>query len=709
MSLNPFFTPLCLASVLLAFAPQPAFANRLKNEQSPYLLQHADNPVNWFPWSDEAFALAKKEQRLIFLSIGYSTCHWCHVMEHESFEDTQVAALLNQSFVAIKVDREERPDIDQFYMQVATRLTGQGGWPLTIIMTPEKVPLFAATYLPKEGRYNRPGMVELLPQIASAWTDHPQKLSSDARQFLTNMTPQAQAENFDPTLIRQAVDQMKAEFDKEDGGFGAAPKFPRPHQLAFLLQRYKIDQDSQLLAMVEISLAAMRDGGIYDQLGYGFHRYSTDKHWLVPHFEKMLYDQGGLAEVYLDAYHLTGKTAYATTAREIFSYLQTRMRDSQGGFYSAEDADTEKVEGSTYLWTKKELMTVLGKERGAHFCAYFGVTEKGNFHDEATGQDMGSNILHQTDSIEVWAKQFGMTTAALTAELAGARRELMQIRDRRPQPFRDDKVLTAWNGMLISAFSKGGAILESDKFQNVASDTADFILTKLRKPDGHLLRRWRNGEAAIDAFGEDYAYLSRGLLDLYHASLDVRRLQQALDLAEILFSEFSGDGTIYTSADQKELPQRTSERYDGAIPSTPSVALEVAARLAQLTGDLKWTERADRLLRAATSEVKRYPQGFPHLLSGAERLLGNSRELVIVGKTADPHRREMLEILRKIDPPLTSLLFVDAERPGLIAKLAPFTSDMRAIDGQATAYLCENHACGRPTTDPVQLSKQLSQ
>ncbi|WP_020677595.1 thioredoxin domain-containing protein [Geopsychrobacter electrodiphilus] len=707
MSFYPFISPLCLASILLGVAPQAALGNRLRLEQSPYLLQHADNPVEWFPWSEEAFALAEKERRLIFLSIGYSTCHWCHVMEHESFEDTEVAKLLNKDFVAIKVDREERPDIDQFYMQVATRLTGQGGWPLTIIMTPDKVPLFAATYLPKTGRYNRPGMVDLLPQIAAAWTDHPQQLEHDARQFLVSMAPQSAAQAFDPVLIEQAVGQMRSEFDAKDGGFGAAPKFPRPHQLSFLLQRYRIDRNPQLLAMVETTLSAMRDGGIYDQLGYGFHRYSTDKKWLVPHFEKMLYDQAGVAEVYLEAFQVTGKPDYAATAREIFSYLQDQMRNPQGGFYSAEDADTEKAEGSTYLWTEKELLEVLGPERGARFVQYFGVTTPGNFPDETTGAVSGNNILHRTRPIAVWAKEFDMSAADLSTELDADRTELMRLREHRPQPFRDDKVLTAWNGMVISAFSKGGTILRSDELLKIANETADFVLTKLRKADGHLLRRWRNGQAAINAFAEDYAYLARGLLDLYHADLDPRRLQQALALADILFDEFAGNGTIYTSADLKELPQRTSERYDGAIPSTPSIALEVAARLAQLTGDVKWSERAARLLEGATSEVKRYPQGFPHLLSAAERLLGKSRELVIIGQRADPHTREMLEILRKADPTLTSLLFVEAEEPDPLTVLAPFTRDMHQINGLTTAYLCENHACGRPVTDPAQFSQQL--
>ncbi len=707
MSFNHFLTPLCLASVLMAVAPQPAEANRLKLEQSPYLLQHADNPVDWFPWSDEAFALAKKHQRLIFLSIGYSTCHWCHVMEHESFEDDEVAQLLNRDFVSIKVDREERPDIDQFYMQVATKLTGQGGWPLTIIMTPDKEPLFAATYLPKEGRYNRPGMLDLLPQIAAAWVDHPQKLSQDAQEFLAGLGPRNDSRHFTPELISAAAERMKADFDAEHGGFGAAPKFPRPHQLNFLLQRHQVDADPQLLQMVETTLIAMRNGGIYDQIGFGFHRYSTDRFWLVPHFEKMLYDQAGLAETYLSAFQLTGNPVYAETAAEIFSYLLQRMRNPQGGFHSAEDADTQGVEGSTYLWQKSELLEILGKKRGERLAQFFNVKAGGNFTAEVPGEAAQGNILHRSKSLSDWAKSFGLTTAALSKEIETARRKLMTARERRPQPFRDDKVIAAWNGMVISALSQGAIVLKDDSLQQAAEETADFILSRMRTSEGRLLRRWRNGQAAINAFAEDYAYVARGLLDLYHSSLDPLRLEQALNLAETLFAEFAADGTVYTSADLKDLPQRTSERYDGAMPSTPSIALEVAARLAQLTGEPKWKARAEQLLDGATNEVKRYPQGFSHLLAAAELVSGKSRELVIVGRSQAPDTRQLLEIARSTYQPLMSLLFVAAEKQAQLTKLAPFTQGMRMVNGQASAYLCENQSCGKPLTTAAELSARL--
>ncbi len=682
-------------------------SNRLQNEQSPYLLQHAGNPVDWFPWSDEAFALASKHQRLIFLSIGYSTCHWCHVMEHESFADSEVAQLLNRDFISIKVDREERPDIDQFYMQVATRLTGQGGWPLTILMTPDKLPLFAATYLPKERRFNRPGMLELLPQIATAWHDHPEKLSQDSQHFLASLAPTNESRIFAPELIGRAVEQMKRDFDAEHGGFGAAPKFPRPHQLAFLLQRHQLDGDPELLQMVEATLNAIRNGGIYDQIGFGFHRYATDRQWLVPHFEKMLYDQAGLTETYLSAFQLTANPAYALTAREIISYLLQQMRNPQGGFHSAEDADTQGVEGSTYLWEKAEILNILGPQRGERFACCFNIKPGGNFTAEIPGEETQLNIPHRTKSLSAWAESFGLTREALTQEIEMSRQELLTVRKRRPQPFRDDKVIAAWNGMVISALSRGGRILNDDELLRAAAETADFILAKMRTNEGRLLRRWRNGEAAIDAFAEDYAYLARGLLDLYQAALDPLRLEQARDLAEILFAEFAADGTVYTSADLRDLPQRTSERYDGAIPATPSIALEVAARLAQLTGDPQWNKRAEPLLDGAAYEINRYPQGYPYLLAAAELLSAKARELVIVGQRHKPDSNELIEAAQASYQPLLSLLFVDADQPEMITRLAPIAQKMQMIDGQAAAYLCEGQSCGQPITTAAELSARL--
>ncbi len=707
MSLNPFLPPLCLFSALMVATPQPVSANRLKEEQSPYLLQHADNPVDWFPWSDAAFALAKKNQRLIFLSIGYSTCHWCHVMEHESFEDEEVAALLNKDFVAIKVDREERPDIDQFYMQVATRLTGQGGWPLTIIMTPEKIPLFAATYMPKESRYNRPGLLDLLPQIASAWADHPQQLSTDAQEFLARFTPTASQQTFSADFSRQALRQIKAGYDAQYGGFGSAPKFPRPHQLAFLLQHNRLDADPQLLEMVGKTLTAMRNGGIYDQLGFGFHRYSTDARWLLPHFEKMLYDQAGLADLYLQAFQVTRKPLYAETAREIFLYLQQRMQDPQGGFYSAEDADTQGVEGQTYLWQKNELLEILGPRTGERLSRFFHVEDQGNFKPEVADGTTRDNILHRRETLEYWARQFETSPESLKNKLEEARQILLQKRNERPQPFRDDKILAAWNGMVISAFSRGARVLDDDSLLQQAEKCADFILTEMRTDEGRLLRRWRNGQAAIAAFGEDYAYVARGLLDLYTATLDPQYLQQAIVFATILFNDFAADGTIYTSADLKELPQRTSERYDGAIPSTPSIALELAARLSQLTGDSRWQKQAEHLLQGAATEVKHYPQGFPHLLAAAERIIGSSRDLVIVGPSENPQTQALLKIARTSYQPLMTLLLVVPNNRSQMSEIAPFTREMKMLDGLATAYLCTNHACGRPITDPAELAAKL--
>ncbi len=671
-------------------------SNRLIHEQSPYLLQHAHNPVDWQPWDNQAFARATAANQLIFLSIGYATCHWCHVMERESFEDDEVAALLGRDFVAIKVDREERPDIDAFYMQVATHLTGQGGWPLTIIMTPDKVPLFAATYLPKRGRMGRPGLLELLPQIAAAWADHPDRLCRDAGEFLARLAPTQDSAEFDPALIGQAVARCRAEFDAEHGGFGGAPKFPRPHQLGFLLQRHALDGDAELLQMVEHTLVAMRNGGIYDQLGFGFHRYATDRQWLLPHFEKMLYDQAGLAEVYLQAFQLSGKPAYAATAREIFRYLLERMRDPAGGFHSAEDADTDGIEGATYLWTRAELLERLGEERGARFAETYQVRDEGNFRDEATRERTGANILHRTADPIAPADTFEAERLAL-----------LRIRDRRPQPQRDDKILAAWNGLTLSALSRGALLLREERLAAAAEQLADFLLHRMRSADGHLLRRWRNGAAAIPAFAEDYAAVARGLLDLYQLDFATPRLYQAIELAEILFTEFAEGGNLYASADRAELPHPTCERYDGASPSAPSLALEVAGRLAQLSGDLRWQTRAEALLRGATPEVKRYPQGFVHLLAAAERVLGGGQELVIRGERGAADTQALLEAARRFGGPLLTLLVISDREAQLLAGVAPFTADMRMLDGSATAYLCRDRSCGRPIRDAAELAVRL--
>lgn len=681
--------------------------NRLKKELSPYLLQHAANPVDWYPWSAEAFARARAEQRLVFLSIGYATCHWCHVMEHESFVDDQVARLLNRDFIAIKVDREERPDIDQFYMRVATHLTGQGGWPLTIIMTPDKLPLFAATYLPKVGRYNRPGLLELLPQIAAAWRDHPQKLREDSKNFVNTLSSPLCPGDFSADLSERASRQVRAEFDDESPGFGPAPRFPRPHLLRFLLQRYEQQPDAELQQMILQTLSAMRCGGIYDHLAGGFHRYATDRHWRLPHFEKMLYDQAGLADAYLEAYRLYGQAEDAQTAREIFSYLLTRLRDPAGAFHSAEDADTQGVEGATYVWTQAEVYDLLGAERAKIFSACYQLEAQGNFHDEATGQLSGENILHRQQDLSALAADFKMEKTLLEGELSACRQILLRARDLRAQPGRDDKILAAWNGLVISALSRGAVFLDDPCLLDSALEAADFVQRKMQDPEGRLLRRWRLGQASIPAFAEDYAAVARAWLDIYHATLDARWLGAALGLAEELFTRFVHQGEVFTTPVEHELPQRTSEPYDGAAPSATSLTLELAGRLFSLTHVEIWRRRGEEIMRAVSAEVGRYPKGYLHLLAAAERLLNGGFELVIVGKRGDPATEELLRAAWRYAPAMSTLLFVPCDNPTALVGLSSHAEIYGPQQG-AAAFVCRNCRCLPSVKNAQQLREQLT-
>lgn len=699
---------LTLGTMVMAATP---VENRLAQEKSPYLLQHAHNPIDWFPWGEEAFAKARKENKLIFLSIGYSTCHWCHVMERESFEDHEVAALLNSDFIAIKVDREERPDIDQFYMQVCVSMTGSGGWPLTILMTPDKVPVFAGTYLPKERRISHPGLMDLLPRASAAWRDNPGNLRQGGTDLIRKLQRQNeltdQSATFSLAQLQKATDTLSKSFDATHGGFGAAPKFPRPHNLSFLLQRYHRQQNTELLLMVEITLKKMRDGGIYDHLGFGFHRYSTDSEWLVPHFEKMLYDQAGLARTYLEAWQLAGKEEYAETAKEIFHYLLNEMRDPQGGFYSAEDADSEGVEGRFYVWQKKEIIELLGEKRGQRYVQIFQVAAIGNFSAEVPGEPPGENILHLKKPLSTWAEQFDVSLDQLHKELEEDRKILFQARETRTHPFRDDKVLTAWNGMMISSLALGGRILKQPEYLQAAETAADFILTKMHDDSGNLLRRWRQGDAAIPAFADDYAFLAQGLLDLYRSTFKPERLEQAVTLAEQLHIQFSdSQGRIYDTPADNELPMRTSELYDGATASAGSVTLNVYAQLFHLTGQTYWQDRAQKLLKTATAEVSRYPAGYTQLLLGASLLLEPGRELVIVGEPEATDTQALLQTVS--NTPNLSVLLRPANHPETIDQLVPFAVNMRPLGGQATAYLCQNFSCQKPVTEPEKLVELLN-
>ncbi len=714
----PLQSLLCCALPLTVSLLNPSIAtaenaNRLIHEQSPYLLQHAHNPVYWFPWGDEAFNKASQEGKLIFLSIGYSTCHWCHVMEAESFTDKEVAALLKQNYVAIKVDREERPDIDQFYMQVAMELTGSGGWPLTIIMTPEKIPIFAGTYFPKERRFNRPGLMDMLPQIAAAWQKDSTALLQGGQAVL-NVLQQRQSSSIQEntltvTEIKKAETILRESFDPLQGGFSEAPKFPRPHVLSFLLQRYYRTADPKLLQMVEKTLQAMHSGGIYDQIGFGFHRYSTDAEWLVPHFEKMLYDQAGLARVYLEAFQVTGKDEYKTTAQEIFSYVLRQLKDPSGGFYTAEDADSNGVEGQFYVWQKQELIDLLGKERGERFAQIFNALPTGNYAAYIPDEPAGTNILHRKKSLADWARSLRLPLQKLQQQLKEDRVRLFSAREQRIPPFLDNKVITAWNGQMISALALGARVLNDPQLLSAAEQATAFIFLQMQTNEGQLLRRWRNGQAAIDAFASDYAFLARGMLDLYQSSLNPDYLQKAVNLAEQLAVNFTDQqGQLFETTAETELPMRTNELYDGALPSAGSVVIEVYARLYLLTGNKLWSQRADALLSASAAQISRYPAGYTQFLLGASWLLEPTRELVIVGSKSSPDTAALLAEVQQEFMPDTTLLLRSTDNPEPIDKLIPFISGMASVNNKSAAYLCQGFACQKPQTKPEELRKLLN-
>jgi len=679
--------------------------NRLIHEKSPYLLQHADNPVEWYPWGEEAFEKARQEDKPIFLSIGYSSCHWCHVMEHESFEHPQVAALMNDAFVSIKVDREERPDIDDVYMAVAQMMTGRGGWPLNIIMTPDRVPFFAATYIPKESRWGQVGMLSLIPVIKERWETQRNELLNVAERVtgtLQRMSQGAPGDELSESTLELAFQQLSQRFDAQHGGFGSAPKFPTPHNLLFLLRYWKRTGNEGALHMVEQTLQAMRRGGVFDHVGLGFHRYSTDAHWLLPHFEKMLYDQAMLAMAYSEAYQATGNEAYQQTAEEIFAYVLRDMTAPEGGFYSAEDADSEGEEGKFYLWTQRELREVLG-EREADFVAkVFGVEPGGNFSDEATREKTGKNILHLLEPPSQLAVELGMSEQELAERVEAARRKLFVQREERVHPLKDDKVLTDWNDLMIAALAKGAWVFDEPRYTDAAARAANFVLHRMVRDDGRLLHRYRDGEAALPAYAADYAFLTWGLLELYEATFELRYLERALALNAYLLEHFwdGENGGFYSTADDgEELLVRQKEIYDGAIPSANSVAMLNLLRLGRMTAQPDLEEKAAIISRAFSASVRQSPIAYTQLMLAVDFALGPSYEVVIAGKPGAEDTRMMLAALRaQFVPDKVVLLRPDGESPR-IARLAEFTQYQRSIDGKATAYVCRNYKCEFPTTD----------
>lgn len=665
--------------------------NRLINEKSPYLMQHAHNPVEWYPWGQEAFDNAKREDKPIFLSIGYSTCHWCHVMAHESFEDDEVAKHMNEVFISIKVDREERPDIDNIYMSVCQMMTGSGGWPLTIVMTPDEKPFFAATYLPKKSKYGRMGMLELTAKIHEMWNNERENLLESA-DSITKAIQREQHDTRGELLERDTLDiafnQFSQMFDEQYGGFREAPKFPTPHNLMFLLRYWKMNNEKRALDMVVKTLDSMAMGGIFDHLGFGFHRYSTDEKWLVPHFEKMLYDQALLAMTYTEGYLATGSDKYMNIAEKIFQYVNRNLRLKEGVFCSAEDADSEGEEGKFYVWKIDDIKKVLDDKETNIVIKNFNLTKEGNFREESTRSKTGNNILYLKNSIEF--------------EHESIRQKLFTERELRIKPHRDEKVLVDWNGLIIVALAKAGAAFNKTELIDNAKNAADFILTSMNK-NSKLFHRYAKGEWAIDANIDDYAFLTWGLIELYEACFEVKYLKAALTLNQEtldMFWDNEKGGFFFTSSTSERLLTRSKEIYDGAIPAGNSIALYNLLRLARITGNNELEERAEDINRAFSKTIQDMPYAYSQFLTGVTFQIGSSFEVIITGDTAAEDTKKLLKGLNQSFIPNKVVVLKPVEsNANEILNLAPYIKENTMINNKATAYVCSNYSCKKPVNN----------
>ena len=678
----------------------------MARETSPYLLQHAHNPVDWYPWGEEAFSRARKENKPIFLSIGYSACHWCHVMERESFEDPTIAGILNAHFIAIKVDREEHPDLDQIYMAAVQMMTGGGGWPLNVFLTPDLKPFYGGTYFPPEDSYGRPGFGKLLVRIAKVWHENPDEVLGNAEELTgairsTAESPTAPSGALDAAVLAQAVAELERDFDSVWGGFGSAPKFPPSGAIAVLFRQYLHTGNATLLDMATLTLDRMASGGVYDQLGGGFHRYSTDERWLVPHFEKMLYDNALLARTYLEAWQLTGKNLYRHVTTDTLDYVLREMTDAGSGFHSAQDADSEGEEGKFYVWRPDEVKAVLGDEDGALFCEYYGVTEGGNFE--------GRSILNVPRELGESAQARGITPKDLEARLAKLRHKLRETRDGRVRPGKDDKVLAAWNGMTISALARGYQALVEERFLKAAERAADFVLTAMVRDDA-LVRTYRGqgdraaeGAGKLPAYLDDYAEMAGGLVDLYEATFDVRWLDAADRLTRRMVVDFWDEehgGFFYTSAAHKNLLVRTKPYCDGAVPSGNSTATLVLLRLSTLLDNTAYYGKAEATLRSMRDLMLAHPRAYLNLLCAADFYLHPTREIAIAGRRDSADTRRFLEIIhgRFVPNKVLALAESGGSASAAVEKRIPLLSDKTMIAGKAAVYVCENYTCKRPAT-----------
>lgn len=681
------------------------FTNKLLNETSPYLLQHAHNPVNWYPWGVEALEISRQQDKPILLSVGYSACHWCHVMELESFENEEIAALMNTHFVCIKVDREERPDIDATYMNAVQMMTGHGGWPMTVFLTPELKPFYGGTYYPPTDRQGMPGFPKVLIAIAEAYRTKKTEINISAEEIIKELQNinrfYPSNELLTPEILSQAFASLLSSFDKTHGGFGRAPKFPSTMTLMFLLRYHRRTGSPEALQMVEITLQKMANGGIYDHLGGGFARYSVDNYWLVPHFEKMLYDNALLARIFLQTYQTTQNPFYKRIAEEILEYIIRDMTDSSGGFYSAEDADSEGEEGKFYVWTKEEVLEILGSESGEIFCEFFDITPAGNFEHR-------KSILHINLSLESFAQAKKIPIDEVSRLITAGKKALFYKRSERIRPRLDDKILTAWNGLMLTAFAEAASILGRDDYREIARKNADFILTSL-STQGRLLRTFKDGIAKLNAYLEDYAYMIEGYLSIYEATFDAKYFHQALSTARQMINFFWDEkaGAFYfTSSDHEAMIIRNKDFFDNAIPSGNSVAALVLQKLALLTGDNQFQQFALTIMRMTSQTITRYPSGFGYLLCALDFYFDDVKELAIVGDR-DSHEVKLFieEIYSRFLP--NKVVALSLNEADSISSMIKLLEGKSTIEGKPAVYVCRNFTCLAPVTEPQELAKNL--
>src|SRR5829696_1247584 len=674
--------------------------NHLINETSPYLLQHAHNPVEWHPWGEEAFEKARRENKPVLLSIGYSSCHWCHVMAHESFENEDIAELMNENFVNIKVDREERPDLDQIYMNAVQMMTHHGGWPMTVLLTPDAVPFYGGTYYPPQDRYNMPGFPRVLISIAEAYRDRQDEIRETGTSLVNELQRLSVTSGSDSPVEIELMDAAYAgivrSYDSVNGGFGGAPKFPPAMTLEFLLRTYVRTGKSEALDIVLNTCLKMANGGIYDQLGGGFHRYSTDAKWLVPHFEKMLYDNALLSRLYLHYFQVSQASWARDTAEGILDYVMREMTDPAGGFYSTQDADSEGHEGKFFVWDIKEIQTTLGETAASRFCDYYDITESGNFE--------GKNIPNVTRTLEDVAVAHNVSVSELAASLNESKRILFELREVRVKPDRDEKILTAWNGLMLASFAEAGVILNRPDYTDAARRNADFVLANLRR-DGALLRTWKGGTAKFNGYLEDYAFLTEGLVTLFETTGEFRWLEEARTLTDRMIEEFwdsDNSGFFFTGKSHENLIVRSKDYFDNATPSGNSVAADVLLRLAILTGEEKYRDLATAIIREVSGSIRRYPSAFGYALSAVAFLLSTPKEVAIVGNSPADIRPLLAEVWRTYLPNKVVAPAFDG------TLTLPLLENRPLVNGLPTAYVCEHYTCKQPVNDVSVLAAQLT-